>query len=615
MAAHNSESSAIPVSLSLDLLVDPAQTPRQKAIVDARVLLICLLSGGLGVIMALVAQVLLKLIFLVTNVCFYGHVSLEAANPFNNRLGGWVILLPAAGGLVVGLMARFGSKAIRGHGIPEAMEQVLTNRSRIPARITFLKPLSAAISIGTGGPFGAEGPIIATGGALGSLIGQLLRTSAIERKTLLAAGAAAGMAATFGCPVSAVLLAVELLLFEYRPRSLVPVALASAAAASMRILIEGHKAVFAMGELHDPTMRSLAFYIFLGAIIGVCSVAITKIVYWVEDLFEHLPIHWMWWPAIGGLAVGLVGYFFPRTLGVGYENISDALSEKFLLQSALTLCAMKFLSWCISLGSGTSGGTLAPLLTMGGCLGAGLGIAAQSLLPELGVSVPVAALVGMAAMFAGASRALLASVVFAFETTLQPLGLLPLLGGCSTSYLVSCYLMRNSIMTERIVRRGVNASGEYSVDLLDQLTVTTAASKTVVALRSTQTTGEVRRWIEAGADGATHQGFPVLDEKSRLVGVLTRRDLIDPASPAEAPLSSLIKRLPKFVYDDCSLRQATEHMVNHHIGRLPVVARHSTGQVIGMLTRSDILSAYRHSLDEHVLEPPNIDMRRKAKRQ
>jgi CBS domain-containing protein len=270
---------------------------------------------------------------------------------------------------------------------------------------------------------------------------------------------------------------------------------------------------------------------------------------------------------------------------------------------------MKFVSWCISIGSGTSGGTLAPLLTIGGCLGAAAGMAADLLLPDHAIDIRIAALVGMAAMFTGASRALLASVIFAFEATLQPLGLLPLLGGCSAAYLISCYLMQNSIMTERIARRGIRASGEYSMDILDQITVKTAASKKVVSLQTKQTVGEVRRWLETGADGATHQGFPVLDERGILSGVITRRDLANPELPPEEVLNKVIKQFPRYVYEDCTLREATEHLVNHSIGRLPVVSRKKPGKVIGMLTRSDILAAYRYSAGEHVLEAPNLEVR------
>lgn len=598
--------SPIPVSPILDAMLDEPQAPRTRIVVDSRVLKLCLLALLLGVLMAGMSQVLIRLIYFFTNLSFYGRLSILPVSPSENHLGLWVLVIPVIGGIVVGVMARFGSKAIRGHGIPEAMEQVLTNSSRIPARITILKPLSAAISIGTGGPFGAEGPIIATGGALGSLIGQLLQTNAIERKTLLAAGAAAGMSATFGSPVSAVLLAVELLLFEYRPRSIIPVALASATAAGLRLQIEGHGAMFPMPAMADPSSLALLFYIALGAFVGAVAVGITKIVYGIEDLFEHLPLHWMWWPAIGGLAIGIVGYFYPQTLGVGYANIAGALDATLLPRAALLLFLMKFISWSISLGSGTSGGTLAPLLTLGGCLGSALGLWTQHVLPQLGVDPRVAALVGMAAMFVGAARAFLASIVFAFEITLQPSGLLPLLMGCSAASLASWSLMRFSIMTERIARRGIRTTGEYSADVLGQILVGSIALRTVVVLRSGQTIQEVRKWIADEAEGSSHQGFPVVDDREILVGVITRRNLLHAKLAPERPLKELIAGVPKFVYSDNTLREATEHMVRHDIGRLPVMSRHAPPRLVGILTRSDILQAFRHDLDESRLEPPNL---------
>jgi H+/Cl- antiporter ClcA len=518
-------------------------------------------------------------------------------SPSIEKLGWLVIFVPVIGGVIVGFMARYGSRAIRGHGIPEAMEQVLLNQSRIPPRMTFLKPLSAAIAIGTGGPFGAEGPIIATGGALGSLVGQLLPTTAMERKTLLAAGAAAGMAATFGSPVSAVLLAVELLLFEFRPRSLIPVALASATAAAVRLGFHGAQPVFAMPDLAQPTGAAMSIYILLGAIIGVASVLVTRAVYAIEDAFELLPIHWMWWPAIGAVVVGVVGYITPRTLGVGYSNISDIISAKLATQFIAVLCVMKFVSWSIALGSGTSGGTLAPLFTIGGATGALLGIGAAHIFPGASVDPRIAALVGMAAIFAGASRALLASVVFAFETTLQPMGLLPLLGGCSASFLVSCLLMRNTIMTEKIARRGVRVPAEYSADFLDQILVRDACSQTPVTLREDQTVAEVRQWINSAGPGTSHQGFPIINIDRHLVGVVTRRDIFDPAQPEERLLKELPKRPPKVVYDDCTLREAADHMVNHDIGRLPVISRKDPSKLVGMITRSDLLQAHRRRLE------------------
>jgi H+/Cl- antiporter ClcA len=356
-------------------------------------------------------------------------------------------------------MARYGSPAIRGHGIPEAMEQVLSNESRIKPRLIFLKPISAAIAIGTGGPFGAEGPIIATGGALGSVAGQLMRITADERKTLLAAGAAAGMAATFGSPVSAVLLAIELLLFEYRARSLVPVSLAAATATGVRMAFSGSAPVFPMPNLGQPSGSALVTYIVIGAIIGILSVFVTRAVYAVEDGFEKIPVHWMWWPAIGAVAVGVIGWIAPRTLGVGYDNIEKIIAGNIVGSALLVLVVLKFISWAIALGSGTSGGTLAPLFTIGGGLGSAIGAVIIAVAPSLGVDIRIAALVGMAAIFAGASRALLASVVFAFETTRQPMGLLPLLAGCSAAYLASLLLMRNTIMTEKLARSRRCATG------------------------------------------------------------------------------------------------------------------------------------------------------------
>ncbi len=571
--------------------------------VDARVVFICALSIVIAAAAGVVAQALTRLIGFVTNLAFYGRVSSVFVSPAANRLGPLVILVPIAGAVVVGLMARYGSAAIRGHGIPEAMEQVLLNKSRIPARVTVLKPVSAAISIGTGGPFGAEGPIIATGGALGSLLGQLLHTTAVERKTLLAAGAAAGMTATFGSPVSAVLLAVELLLFELRPRSLIPVALAAAAATAVRIAFVGIPPAFAMPNIAQPGEAALAVYVVLGAAVGVAAVAVTKIVYAVEDAFDHLPIHWMWWPAIGAVAVGVCGYFAPHTLGVGYDNIDRILSGDIAGEALLFLGGLKFISWSISLGSGTSGGTLAPLFTIGGALGGLLGEVVARSFPHLGVDPRIAALVGMAAMFAGASRALLASVVFAFETTRQPIGLLPLLGGCTASFLLSCLMMRNTIMTEKIARRGVRVPGEYAADFLDQVTVGLCASKPVVTLNADDLLEAVRGWIAGHGQGSSHQGFPVVDAAGDLVGVVTRRDLLDPERQGSARVRELIRRPVAVAFEDSSLREAADHMVQEEVGRLPVVSRAAPHKPIGMLTRSDLLAAHRRRLDEtHVAE-------------
>lgn len=587
---------ALPVAPSLVFSLLGANVKGQKSI-DARVLLISLFAVGLGVVASGIAQGLTALIGLCTNFFFFHRFSLEFIDPgAAPNWGPWVIGVPVIGGVIVGLMARYGSKAIRGHGIPEAMEQILTNESRIPWRMVFLKPLSAAVAIGSGGPFGAEGPIIATGGALGSWLGQVFRTTSIERKTLLAAGAAAGMTATFGSPISAVLLAVELLLFEFRPRSLVPVALASVTASAMRIVLVGTKPAFAMPILLPTTGPTIAFYGAMGILIGFAAVLVTRAVYAVEDGFEKLPVHWMWWPALGGVAVGVIGYFFPRTLGVGYANIDAILSGEMAPAFILIFCSMKFLSWVIALGSGTSGGTLAPLFTIGGGLGTLIGFVGQRLLPNLHIDLKAAALVGMAALFAGASRALLASVVFAFETTGQQVGLLPLLSGCTVSYVISSYLMKNTIMTEKIARRGVNVPHEYEPDFLDTLTAKRYCDRPVVALSSDESIRTVRGKFESGHGDFSHQGYPVVDAGGNLIGVVTRKDFAKASD--EGKVSDLIKREPIFIYQDQTLREAADLMTSENIGRVVVIFRGSSRAPKGIVTRSDLLAAHRARLNE-----------------
>jgi H+/Cl- antiporter ClcA len=595
---------ALPVAPSLGPALAANQMPPEARSVDGRVAWLSGIAIAIAIVAGFAAQLLTRLIGLITNLSFYGRFSTAFVSPADHHLGLAMILVPIAGGGLVGVMARYGSKAIRGHGIPEAMEQVLTNQSRIPARITFLKPLSAAISIGTGGPFGAEGPIIATGGALGSVVGQILRTTAAERKTLLAAGAAAGMAATFGSPVSAVLLAVELLLFELRARSLIPVALAAAAATAVRIALVGTAPAFETGEFAPAGSTALACYAVIGALVGVASVGVTKLVYAIEDAFEKLPIHWMWWPALGGVAVGVVGLASPHTLGVGYDNIDHILSGKLTVTAIAILCGWKLVSWSISLGSGTSGGTLAPLFTIGGGVGAVLSAAISHFAPSIGLDVRVAALVGMAAMFAGASRAVLASIVFAFETTRQPIALLPLLAGGITAHFLSSLLMRNSIMTEKIARRGIRVSSDYTADLLDTVLVRDRASRQLVTLSADSLADEVRSWMDSKAEGSAHQGFPVVDEAGRVLSVLTRRDFL--GAPAGATVRDLVKRPAVIVHPDSTLRAALDQMLRGSVGRVVVVERSDARRPVGILTRSDLLGAHERSLAEHARAEPNI---------
>ncbi|MCC3160760.1 chloride channel protein [Hymenobacter sp. 15J16-1T3B] len=610
---HPSFAQGIPVAPSLEpTLADDNVHPR-VAPDKQRLLRMSLLAVLVAVTVSVVARLLVYLINLVSNLVFYGEASVGYHSPAENHLGLWVILMPALGGLVVSLMAMYGSKAIRGHGIPEAMEQILTNQSRIKPSIMYLKPLSAAISIGTGGPFGAEGPIIATGGALGSTLGQLIPITHHERKVLLAAGATAGMSAIFGTPIAAVFLAIELLLFEFSPRSLLPVALACITGAAGHHLLFEQGPVFEMPELAAPSNVALATYSVIGVLVGLASVAVTKIVYFIEDSFEKLPMHWAWWPALGGLAVGGIGYFAPRTLGVGYENISATLSGTAPLTLLLTLCLLKFASWAISLGSGTSGGTLAPLLTIGGALGALLGLAIQQYVPGADIALPLAALVGMAAMFAGASRALLTSIVFAVETTGQGQALLPLLGACTGAYLVSFLLMGNTIMTEKIARRGVKTPVDYEPDLLDKVSVERVLQSNMIAISTDNTIREVRAWTEREPERVAPH-LVAVGPDGAFAGIINTMALASRQVDEHAPIGELLQPRTATVRATDSLRTSVECMARENVDVLPVLAVTGPPVVLGVISYRDILDAYKNRLEADGASAPHISLKRKGLR-
>jgi CIC family chloride channel protein len=435
--------------------------------VSRRMLLITAFALPIGAVSACVAWALLRLIGLITNLVFYQRFGTALVAPGEGHHAPLLILLaPVCGGLVIGLVARFGSEKIRGHGIPEAIESILTSGSRIQPRVAVLKPLASAIAIGTGGPFGAEGPIIMTGGALGSISAQFLHLSADERKTLLVCGAAAGMAATFNAPLASVLLAVELLLFEWRPRSFIPVAASVAVAAVVRVPLLGGGAVFPTpsGALHlDAGAYGLC--VLAGALAGLLALAATSLVYLSEDAFTRLPVHWMWWPAIGGAIIGLGGLVVPQALGVGYNVIEAELNGSIALNLIVGILIVKTLIWSLSLGSGTSGGVLAPMLMIGGALG---GLEAQ-VFPH--VAAGFWPLVGLAGVLGGLMRSPLTGVVFALELTHRYEALLPLLIGATAAYAISVLVLRRSVLTEKVARRGVHVSREYSIDPLEVLFV------------------------------------------------------------------------------------------------------------------------------------------------
>ncbi len=573
---------------------------------DGRAVWICALSLLVGIAAGFAARFLTGLVAFFTNLAYFHRVSWTQVNPWDHAEGWMAVLVPVLGGLIVGLMAKHGSKGIRGHGIPEAMEQVLFNRSKIQPRLMFLKPLSAAVAIGTGGPFGLEGPIIATGGAMGSVLGQWMPSTPDERKTLLGAGAAAGMAATFGSPISAVLLAVELLLFEYRSRSFIPVALAASAATAVRIAMVGPEAAFPMTDLSPAGPMALVLCAVVGAAAGALSAPVTRTLFAMEDgFFSKLPIHWALWPALGGLAVGLIGLVVPRTLGVGYDNITDILSGRIVGWAVLALCVAKFISWAVALGSGTSGGTLAPLFTVGGGFGAAVGLGLAHLFPWAGLDPRMAALVGMAALFTGASRAMLTSVVFAVEATRQPWGILPLLAGCAVAYLVSSRLMTTNIMTDRMIRRGARVPTGLGTDPLDQILVAERCSREPAVLAADWRVHEARVWLQSGEPGAIHRAFPLVEQDGQLAGLISRSRLFEAEHDA---LLRDLARTPTHVAPFRTLREAGNLMSESHADVLIVTDPDHPETMLGVLTLRDLLEARNAHVDSAALREPAFEI-------
>jgi CIC family chloride channel protein len=564
--------------------------------VGARVLAIAALAIPIGAVAAVCALILLRLIALFTNIFYFGRFSTAANSPANHHLGWLAVLAPVAGAIIVGLMARYGSERIRGHGIPEAIESILLNGSRIEPKVALLKPVSAAISIGSGGPFGAEGPIIMTGGACGSMVAQMFHLTSAERKTLLVAGAAAGMSATFAAPISSVLLAIELLLFERKPRSIIPVALASATAALLRQYLLGQGPLFPALSHPSSLISPLALLCcaVAGMVCGIVAIPLSNSVYKFEDLFGKLPIHWMWWPALGGVVVGIGGHFFPQALGVGYDVIGQLVQGDRALHLVIGVLVVKWLIWSVALGSGTSGGVLAPVMMIGGALGALLSYG----LPDMGPGFW--AMIGIGATLSAALRVPMTAIVFTVEQTHDWNMLLPLLIGCVVSYAVSTLLLKRSILTEKVARRGYHLSAEYAVDPLELLYVREVMRTNVVALPANALLREVEQSFR-GDHRQAQRLLPVVDAQGVLQGVVTRAELRHFAAEqhlsGDVQLGSIATQAKAESYPDEPLRVAVYRMAENGVTRMPVVER-DTRRLLGLVSLEDLLKARSRHLEE-----------------
>jgi chloride channel protein, CIC family len=574
---------------------------------NSRILYTSSLAAGLGAVSAVLAWALLEMIALCTNLFYFQKWSFIDRDPWQAGRHWWLILMPVLGGLIVGLIARYLSPRVRGHGMPEAVETIVFNGGRVQPRVAILKPIATAISIGSGGPFGAEGPVIITGGAVGSVLGQLLPMTGSERTVLMVAGASAGMAATFNCPMSATLLAVEILLFEWKPRSLVPVAIACVTAGAVRRLLLGPDSVLQMVPTGAPIYHSAMLgALVLGIIAAFVAAGLSKSVHFFETMFEHLPIHWMWWPAIGGVVVGLCGYIFPKSLGVGYSVIQQLISGDSGWKLLAGILIIKSISWVFSLGSNTAGGILAPLLMIGGALGAALG----HLMPIMSTGAWV--LVGMCAVLSAAIGAPLTSAMLALELTHNGGLMLPVLLSCVAAYAVSVLVMPRSMLTENLSRRGLHLSREFGADPLEAILVSQAMHTSVFALPENATRRDAADWLrkmeERGSEAWSHwqRIFPLVDSEGRMTGTITRAQLIAAARKEDlsVPLAEDANRNPKTVSPVTTLRACAMSMAESKLTSYPVVS--ADGKLLGVMTISDLLKgrseeAHRESDRERVL--------------
>ncbi|TPI84171.1 chloride channel protein [Mesorhizobium sp. B2-8-9] len=551
---------------------------------DPRVLFIAAIAVVVATAGLFAGIVLLQLIRLATNIAYFGQFSLAELRLEDTPLGLAAVIVPVIGALIIGLMARFGSEKIRGHGIPEAIEAILLGRSRLDAKVAVLKPLSSAISIGSGGPFGAEGPIIMTGGAIGSLIAQMLPVSDNERKTLLVAGAAAGMTTVFGTPIAAIMLAVELLLFEWTPRSFIPVAVAAIVAEVERSLLHLPSPIFPFSGSMDSSIAGLCGWVLIGIAAGLLSGLLTQLVYACEDAFLKLPIHCMWWPMIGGLVVGIGGLIEPHALGVGYDNIANMLDGRTVATAALLLLVVKAVIWSVALGSGTSGGVLAPLLIMGGAMGAVL----SGILPE--ASPGFWPLLAMAATMGGTMRAPLTATFFATELTGNTHVLVPLIAACATAHAVTVLLMKRSILTEKVARRGHHLVREYRVDPFALTRVKEVMTTKVESVPGTMTLHGAATFLTA--PDTRHPSFPVIDEAGHVLGVIDPPAILRwrrNGKHRKATLGELLAgNKITLAYPDEYLEALSDKLLLANVSHLPVVSREDE-RLVGYIGWKDMM--------------------------
>jgi chloride channel protein, CIC family len=588
-----------------DALADFTTTPDLLRLVPLAIVIGALATG--------IALALLDMIGFLTNLLYYQRLSVRLVSPDANTLGALALVIPVGGGLIVGLMARYGSEQIRGHGIPEAMERILINGSRVQPRLAFLKPVSSAVSIGTGGPFGAEGPIILTGGAVGSIVGQLFHLTAAQRRSLLVAGAAAGMSAVFGTPVAATLFGVELLAFEFKPRSMVLIGLAAATADGLRMVLAGAGLLTPQPIFPVPSHPPLGGVVLLGAAavgiaVGLGGWLMTQAVYRSEDAFKKLTghLHWMWWPMIGGLVIGVGGLIEARALGVGYNTIHAELLGQLGVEALALLFVVKLTIWAAGLGSGTSGGILAPILMLGAAIGGILG----HVLP--GTTPGVWALIGLAGAMAGVTRSPFTAIIFAFELTHDQNSLLALLVAATVAHLVSVLVLKRSILTEKVARRGFHVMREYAVDPLEATFVREVMDTDVLTVAPAQRVADLYAALPEGSPRRRQRLYPVVDDDGELRGVLPWSAVLVAKNDRTRLAGDAMMDPVAIAYPDEILRGVADRMAGSELGVLPVVDRAETRRLRGLISQFDLLSARQKLLEEERHAERVLTLRRPA---
>lgn len=574
-----------------------------------RLLYISLLAAAIGIGTGLIMYFLYHLIALVTNLVFYHRLSSLFVSEVDNRIGALAILMPVVGGILVGFMSKYGTSEIQGHGLPEALEAVISKESRISGKVALWKPLSAAIVIGTGGPFGAEGPIIQTGGAVGSFVGQMMKTTESERRILLACGSAAGLAATFGTPISGVIMAIEILLFEFRTRSFIPLVIATSLATTIRNVLMPSNVMFPVGSMRFGLPGALPYYIGLGVVCGLTAVFFIRTLYWTEDQFEKLHISPYVLPSIGALGVGVLGFFVPRVFGPGYDTIGAILENHFVLSFLLVILLFKFLALILSLGTRTSGGLLAPVFMIGAAVGGAFAMLVNNIFPGAGLSPGAFALVGMGAVFGASVRSTFAFIIFPLEITHNFNSVLPLMIVGVIASGVAYVLYKNSVVTEKLARRGLLIPQDYEADIFKRVPVSEVMDTVVPTVKSDTKVRGLWEKIQRGDEEATrHKALPIVDENEQLVGIITHGDVRKAVEKGNGDASVLDAGSKELVlaFAGEPLYEAVVRMLRHDIGRLPVVSRDNVHRVIGYLGRTQAISARLKKLAEDGVIPREV---------